>query len=123
MKRALVSLASVAVLLGFAAPAFASPNYATRHNQPRVDRRAAERAAVNSWTLRTQRQFVRAEYNNLVQRVMPSILAVTGNNGYSSDLDANHGPTARYLLNVTLERKLLNNHCTEESNDCGMARQ
>ena len=111
MKRALASVASVVTLLSFATPAFASPNLMTRNPQPRIDRRAVKSATLASYLGRHNRTYTRARYNELVQGMMPSLLAVTGR-ASNTDLDKVARPGTRMIDDWTGTHHCVN-RCTE----------
>ena len=115
MKRVIASLASVVMLLTIAAPAFASPNLRTRNSQPRPSRRLVKLATLASYSNRHNIAYRRLRYNMLVQRLMPSFLAVTGGAGRThSDLMIISRPGRRAIKTWTLA-----NHCVRRSRRCG----
>lgn len=113
MKRVLATVASIATLLSLSSPVFASPNFETRNFQPRLDQRAVKSAALAAYTSRHNRAYTRARYNALVQRMMPSLLAVTGTEE-NTDLMKVSRPGTRMLDNMVFA-----DHCTKESRRCG----
>lgn len=96
MKRALATFATSVALLSIASPAFArniGDYTVTRSQHPTLDQRALKSAALASYRGRHNIAYTRARYNALVQRMMPSLLAVTGEENRPSDTQ----PVARLL--------------------------
>lgn len=113
MKRSLASLATLALTFSLATPVLASPNFGTKHPQPRVELRAQKRAALSSYANRWNRMHVRALYNGLVQGMMPSLLAVTGGRT-NTDTRPIARPGTRESDNWTLD-----DHCIRAFHGCG----
>jgi|SRR3989338_7787496 len=113
MKRALATVASIATLISLSSPVFASPNFETRNSQPRLDARAVKSAARAAYTSRHNRAYTRARYNALVQRMMPSLLAVTGTET-NTDLMKVSRPGTRMIDNM-----VLSSHCEKGARKCG----
>ena len=114
MKRALATLASVVTLLSFSSPALArniGDYTATRNQQPRLDQRSLKSAALATYRGRHNRAYTRARYNALVQRMMPSLLAVTGRDERRSDSNAVSRPGTREIGGSTNESL----HCSSPS--------
>jgi hypothetical protein len=120
MKRAVATLASTLTLLSLSAPAFASPNFSTRHHQPRADQREVKRATLATYRGRTNRAYTRARYNALVQRMTPSLLAVTGPMDETNDAKAFSRPGTREIDNWTFEfPEFGGTNCSSQSRRCG----
>ena len=106
MKRALATIASAITLLSLSSPAFARNigDYTdTRSQHPTLDQRALKSATLASYRGRHNIAYTRARYNALVQRMMPSLLAVTGSENRLSDSTAIDRRSARSIGYTTNE--------------------
>jgi hypothetical protein len=81
-----------------------------------VEHRSQKRSALSAYKSRHNRNYVRALYNGLVQGMMPSLLAVTGDET-PRDLTKIDRPGTREIDNWAFETT--GSHCTRKANRCG----